>query len=395
MRKLTLALVCMVPLCVAAQEVEPERIELIPQERAAWTPRNIGARISALFRGSDYWYSDREVLVETVPAGAVLSMYFIRSNFQKRFERARAPVRLVTPRRIDSTSRDVIKVRAAADGYESREVSFRAFEVPDGLVIELEPLPNSLVSLGHTHLAGRSALVLRTTEEPALRISRRRGADGFTLALSQTAQKLSSQPAVSSGHVRGIEIDQVGEDLIVRIATSGPDLEIRSRSSVDPVRDEHVYVIELMRPGTRPPSAEQVRRELELVPYERGARCDRAFARVLRAHIDASVLARAFRRSGGVAELYRREAMLRLGRLDFGRVETLDGASYRTGSSVELALALESAGAVRDYFGLLGAVARTRPDPAEFLRALLAPELSADEFAPVLNAAEQSRAACS
>ena len=41
--------------------------------------------------GWKYWYEDRMIEVETVPADAALSLYYLRSNFQKRFERAESP----------------------------------------------------------------------------------------------------------------------------------------------------------------------------------------------------------------------------------------------------------------------------------------------------------------
>ncbi len=386
---------CLLVFPAFAQESEPERIELMPDEKAGWSPRNLAAGLTTLVRGPSYWYEDKELLVETVPANAQLGLYFIRSNFQKRYERAVAPVRVVTPRRVHATSRDVVVVRAALAGYLMSERKFRVFDLPEKVLIELQPLPNSLVFLSQTHLAGRSTLTLRTTAEPDLRISKSRGSSGFTLALTQTANKLESQPGASSGHLLGIAVEQLGEDLVVRVKTRAPDLEVRSKSSYDPIRREHLYSIDIMRKGTRPPNSMQVRGEIERVRFTRGDLCEEAFGSELRRQLDQQMLARAFRPSGGVTEYYQREAMLRLGRLNSGKVETLGGEAFRTGSPIELALALQSASTVRDYLGLLGAIARSQPDPPEFLRALLAPEMTPGEFEPIYDAATRERATCS
>ncbi len=385
---------CLLVFPAFAQESEPERIELMPDEKAGWSPRNLAAGLTTLVRGPSYWYEDKELLVETVPANAQLGLYFIRSNFQKRYERAVAPVRVVTPRRVHATSRDVVVVRAALAGYLMSERKFRVFDLPEKVLIELQPLPNSLVFLSQTHLAGRSTLTLRTTAEPDLRISKSRGSSGFTLALTQTANKLESAPGAGGGHIDAIHVNQLGEDLVVSVSTGEPDLEVRSKMRYDPIRKEHAYVLDLMRRGERPPSNAQIRREIERARFNRGDPCAAAFEEVLRSRLDDRALARAFRPSGGIAEFYQREAMLQLGRLNTGTVEDLNGEAYRTGSPIELALALQSVGTVRDYLALLGAIARTQSDPEGFLRALTAPEMSPDEFSEIYREALAARRRC-
>ena len=397
MRNLLLLLIAGLTLALpaSAQEGDLERIELFPEERTGWSPRNIGAGISTIVTGPGYWYAEKEVRVETVPAEANLALYFIRSNFQKRFERAIAPVVVVTPSRIDSTDRDVVAVRAAANGYLTKEVKFRVFDAPEELLIHLDPLPNSLVFLGHTHLAGRSTLTLRTTEEPEMSVSKARGSSSFTLALAKTANKLEQVPQSGSGHLDDITVDQLGEDLVVRVTTGLGDPEVRSKSSYDPIRKEHVFVLDVMRKGTRAPNSRQVRHQVEQASFTRGSRCHELFGAALRDRLDDGLMARAFRPSGGLAEFYQTEAMKRLGRLNSGRVETLVGESYRIGSPIELALAMQSAPTVRDYFALLGAIAETQLAPAEFLRALLAPEMAPEEFALIYREAHAERTACS
>jgi len=390
-----IAVVFCLALPAVAQEDALEEIDLVPEEKVGWSPRNVGAGISTLVTGPSFWYAQKRTRVDTVPADAMLALYYIRSNFQKRFERAVAPVVIVGPSRINATSRDVIAVRAAAEGYLTKEFKYRLFEAPEHVLLELEPLPNSLVFLGFTHLAGRSTITLRTTEEPEIRVSKGRGADGFTLALTQTATKLESQPGTASGHLKGIAVEQLGEDLVVRVTTRAPDLEVRSKSSYDPIRKEHLYSIDVVRKGSRSPNNMQVRGEIERVGFTRGNPCEEAFSSELRRQLDQQMLARAFRPTGGVVWFYQREAMLRLGRLNMGRVATLRGEGFRTGSSIELAAALQSAAEVGDYLALLGAIARQQPDPEGFLRALVAPEGSASEFAEIHAAALAAYSRCS
>jgi hypothetical protein len=55
---------------------------------------------------------------------------------------------------------------------------------------------------------------------------------------------------------------------------------------------------------------------------------------------------------------------------------------------------MQSAATVEGYLALLGGLARSEPQPADALRSLVAPQLSAAEFAPVYEAAEAARADC-
>jgi hypothetical protein len=75
-------------------------------------------------------------------------------------------------------------------------------------------------------------------------------------------------------------------------------------------------------------------------------------------------------------------------------VRTEAGETLRTGNPLELALALQSAGTVDGYLALLGALARSEAQPADALRSLVAPQMSAAEFAPVYEAAEAARSGC-
>ena len=115
---------------------------------------------------------------------------------------------------------------------------------------------------------------------------------------------------------------------------------------------------------------------------------------MLREQVGDAELADAFRPSGELADLYRREAMMRLGRFHEGTVKTDAGETLRTGSSLELALAMQSAPRVDGYLALLGALARSEPQPDNALRSLVAPGRSPAEFEPIYAAAENARKDC-
>ena len=374
-----------------ADERTPERVRMIPDDSVDWGLRNVGAGITSVFGLWNYWYKKNFVTIETVPANARLDLYFIRFNFQKLFVRTEAPVEIELPSRIMSTRKDALIVRVAANGYKTLEQTFDVPDVPKSIVISLDPLPNSLVFLGHSHLAGRTTISMRTTKEPELRLLKSRTRAGFTVSLSETADAREKTEAVSGGLLDEVIVSQIGEDLVVQFSPNIKDVEARSKHTYDPVRKQHVYTFDLMREGSVPPSFDGVRRELDSLRFAQGAGCNRAYEAVLRDRLDPEVVARAFRPSGSIADVYRREAMKRLGRLDHGTVETTTGERLRTGSPIELEMALQTASSVRGCLALLGAFARTEPDPETALRSLVAPDLSREEFAGVYAEAE---AAC-
>ncbi len=376
------------------QDAVPKVVDLIPAERAAWTPKNVLVGISGVFGGWSYWYAERTIEVETVPPDAVLGLYYLRQNFQKRFERTAAPATVLLPARADTTGKDAVRIHATANGYLAKDVSFDSRDVPKRVTITLSALPNSLVFLGQTSFAGRTTLTLRTTEQPEVRLSKTSRSSGFTIALTRTALKLEGTVSGTGARLKSIDATQVGEDAVVRVETDGPDVEVRSKQSFDPVSSQYLSVFDLVRPGTTAPSDAEIRARLESVSFAPNTACDARYAEVLRARLGEAAIADALRASGGITDLYRREAMLRLGRFRDGAVRTEAGETLRTGSSLELALALQSAATVDGYLSLLGALARSEPQPVDALRSLVAPQLPAAEFAPVYQAAEDARAAC-
>jgi hypothetical protein len=341
-----------------------------------------------------YWYGDRSVTIETAPADAQLELFYIRKNFQKVFMRATPPVRLKIPNRISATARDALIVRASAPGFKSVESTYNLQNAPPDLVIKLAPLPNTLVGIAHNYLAGRSTLTLRTTKEPQFRVSKSRDGPGFTLSLAETADQSGGVPSLAGGHLRKLEVAQVGEDLLVKVEVDDPTIEVRTKQRQDGVRREHLFVLDLVEKDAPAPSFEQVRRDLERVSFSSGSPCHGRFEAVLREGLDAEVIARATRPSGSIADLYRREAMMLIGRTDHGTVRTASGETLRTGSPIELEMALQGAGGVEGYIALLGAYARTQPEPTIVMRSLLAPDLEPVAFDQVYQRAEAAYSSC-
>jgi len=377
-----------------AEEAAPEVVDLIPAEPAAWSPKNVFVGLSVFFGGWNYWYAVREFEVETVPPEADLGLYYLRQNFQKRFVRAHAPSRVKIPPRADTTPKDAVRIHATANGYLAKDVSFEARDVPERVTITLSALPNGLVFLGQTSFAGRTTITLRTTEQPEVRLTKSSRTNGFSIALTKTALKLEGKVSGSGARLKSLDATQVGEDAVVRVETDAPDVEVRSKQSFDPVSSQYVSVFDLVRPGTTAPTDAEIRARLDSVPFTPNAACDARYAAALRASLGEAVIADALRPSGGIADLYRREAMLRLGRFREGTVRTEAGETLHTGSSLELALALQSAATVEGYLALLGALARSEPEPVDALRSLIAPQLTAAQFVPVYEAAEAARAGC-
>jgi hypothetical protein len=396
MRRTTAFLVALLLVLGKAGAVDrvPEEVRLVPQSPADWGLRNLAAAFTSVLGAWNYWYAENIVLVDTVPSDASVDLFYVRANFQKMYVRARSPVRVILPSRVKATTRDAMIVRVGAPGFRTREETYGIGGAPDKLVMALEPLPNALVSLAHGHIGGRTTLTLRTTEEPEFRVMKSRRFAGFNLVLAETASRLESDALPVGGLVRALQATQIGEDLIVRVETRDPDFDVRSRAGYDAIRNEHLFTLDLTELDSRAPSPERIGRELSAAKFALGDPCHERYERVLRDGLEPERIARAFQAPGTVADLYRRQAMRALGRLDRGRVRTVAGERFRTGSPLEFELALQKAAQIDGYLALLGAYARTEEDPATVLRSLIAPDLHPDAFAPLYEAAEDAWRDC-
>jgi hypothetical protein len=383
-------------LALAAAAASVPTVDMVPEDRASWRPRNLFAWLRP-----GHNYDERSILVETSPADAMLDLFYVRSNFQKRYEQAEAPARVLLPPRVEAGPRDALVVRAFREGFRQKEVSVRVQSSQDRVVLELEPLPNTLLAASHVYLAGRASLAFLAKESLTVRVQN--GDDGFSVILAETALAQDVEPALSSMSsplVRGVESLQLGEDLLVQVAMPPQQragYELRSRQMRDELRDLYVYSVELIPSDGGVDSVRRAREALARIEASDTTGCARAFDDALRQQLDASALARALAPRGAFTDPYLRAAMKRLAEVSPGeRIEMTDGSSY-TGSPLELAAAMSQAAQARGYLALLRAFVRELEVPAnrlDTLRGLVAPESGAEAFAGVFANAERREASC-
>jgi hypothetical protein len=382
-----------------------EVVELIPTERSAWGATNLFAPVTGLFLGGPgYWYSARRIEVDTTPPGAVLDLFYVRGNFQKGYEQSEAPATLVLPSRVEAGPRDSVTIRALLDGYRQGEAHVLVRSRENKVHIELEPLANQLVAMTHGYFAGRTTLNFVTKESLTFRIQQ--AADGFTVVLTSTGMKAGSEgtlEGVQSSLLKSVKAQQLGEDLVVRVALTeqarARKVETRSRQSFDPVRGLYTFALDVIAPGEDGATPVQ-RAQAALREIQPGAvtGCAGEFDAALHEQLDPSALARALTPSGGFADPYLRAALKRLGELSpGGELALADGTRFRASVPIELSAAAAQAAEVKGYLAMLREfVARLEPpsDRRESLRGLIAPELGVASFGAVMDAAEERERTC-
>jgi hypothetical protein len=390
-------------LALAAPAARAETVELIPDDRIAWSPTNLFAPVTGLFMGGPgYWYSSRRIEVETTPPGAVLDLFYVRQNFQKGYEQTDAPATVVLPARIEAGPRDSLMIRALLDGHRQREVHVRVRSRETKVHIDLEPLPNSLVAMTHSTFAGRTTLNFLTKEALTFRLQE--ASNGFTVVLTQTGKgpgAAGTLEGVQSSVIESIKAQQLGEDLVVRVALTpearARKLDTRSRQAFDAIRGLHAFSLDLVAPEDGSP-VQRARAALARIDAGAVSGCGQELDSALRDKLDASALARALTPKGGFADPYLRAALKRLGEISpSGTLVLVDGTQFRASVPIELSAAASQAGEVRGYLALLHRfVAELEPpsDRREALRGLIAPELGVAEFGSILDAAEGRAQTC-
>lgn len=389
--------VCLVGVAVLGVDAgQIASVDLVPPDRASWRPGNL---FSWLRPGHNY--EPRSVLVETSPEGATLDLFYVRSNFQKRYEQAESPVRVTLPPRVEAGPRDALRVRAFREGYRQKEASIRVHSSQDRIVLELEPLPNTLVAASHVYLSGRGSLAFLAKESLTVRVQERD--QGFNVILAETAIGKDVEgvfTGMKSPLVQEVEWLQLGEDLLVEVRM--PDgkrsgYELRSRQTRDELRDLYLYSVELVPSDGGVDAVRRAREALARIRAGDVSGCGRVFDDALRAELDPEALARALGPRGTFTDPYLRAAMKRLIELSPGeRVHMTDGSTF-TASPIELAAAVSQAAQARGYLALLRAFVReieAPPARRDTLRGLVAPEMSPDAFAQALEAAERREASC-
>ncbi len=304
---------------------EPDIVDMQPESPANWSPRNLFAPLTSVFvGGTGYWYDEREVLVDTVPSGGTVDLFYIRSNFQKLYEQAETPVTVILPPRIESLDRDALRIRAFAPGHKQRAITVKVHTRESEFILALDTLPNQLEVVSHRYFAGRGSLALLTQELVSPRLQKESG--GFAVFLADSGMTPEAERALSSIENAIVEESfgqQLGEDLAVRVAVRSEwadAIELRSRQSYDAARELHVFAIDLV-PTDRGAAAVQGALEaLSRLGSADLSPCALRFDKALREQLDAGSLARALEPRGAFTDRYVRAAMRRMGEVAPGGV---------------------------------------------------------------------------
>jgi hypothetical protein len=361
------------------------------------------APFSVIFVGPSYWYGERTLKVDTTPPGAQLDLFYVRANFQKRYEQAQAPVTIALPTRIEAGPRDAVTVRAYLEGYKVQEATVPVSSRQDTVQLDLSPLPNALKAVSSSYFAGRGSLSLFTTQLPEVRLQNREG--GFTIVLDETAgtpELASTLESVKNPYINAVSTQQLGEDLLVRVDTTplaqSEKVELRSRQGEDAARTLHEFAIDLVRPEDGANMVLRAQAALARLERRDVVGCAGVFDDALRASLNREALTRALVPHGAFTDPYLRAVMKRLGEISAeGAVTLEDGTRLNPAAPLELAAAMSQASEVKGYLALLRAFARELDGPErapETLRGLVAPELDASAFGASLKGAEAKERSC-
>jgi hypothetical protein len=372
-------------------------VNLVPDDRANWTPGNLFSWVRA-----GHNYGERFINVETAPSDATLDLFYVRSNFQKRYGQAEAPARVILPNRAHAGPRDVVIIRAFREGYQQKEVKVKVQGDQDRVLIELDPLPNTLVASSQVYLAGRASMIFMTREALTVRVQD--VSDGFNIILAETAKGEAvdaSLSGVASPLVSAVETMQLGEDLMIRV--SMPEgmkskYELRSRQTRDELRDLFVYSVELVPNDGGVEAVQRARQALKEVDTADVTGCAAKWDRGLRERLDPAATNRALSPRGAFTDPYLRAAMKRLGEISPGQqIVMTDGSKLNPASTLELAAAMSQPADAEGFLAMLRAfVGRIESGDhrSETLRGLIAPEASATEFEMAIDMANAEEARC-
>ncbi|MDP6977867.1 MAG: hypothetical protein QF570_04595 [Myxococcota bacterium] len=381
---------------------EIETIDMSPDEAVGWSLRNVAAPVGAVFPGGfRYWYDEREISIDTTPSGSFVDLFYVRRNFQKRFEQAEAPVKVLLPPRIKASARDALIVRAFQEGYRQQSVTLPMESRDEELLIHLEPLPNTLTAVAHRYFADRSSLVFLTKESPTFRVTDKPG--GFGLILNETAQSAEARAAIeglASPMIAGASANQVGEDFVFSVQfAGGRDITLRSRLHHDAARALYEFTLDLVPAAGADDTVRRALDALGRIESHHVGGCSAGFEAALREQLDPGALSRALTPKGDFTDRYLRAAMRRLGEVspNEGVVEFGAGIAYRPSVPIELEAALSQAGDARGFVSLLRQFVHEledEPHRRETFRSLVAPELDPMTFGVIMEKAEAHEQAC-
>ena len=379
-----------------------EVIDLKPEELASFGFKNVAAPIASLFRGFGHYYKDRKLDIDTTPSGGTVDLFYVRSNFQKRFEQAETPVTVLLTARVDTGPRDSITIRAFREGYRQKTITLKVDASVDSMVIDLEPLPNTLDALSHRYFAGRSSIGFLTKEALTFRVQQ--ADDGFSVILTETAMAPEARAALDQLHsplIDEVFAQQLGEDLLVKVTLSKQargSTDVRSREQYNAARDLHEFVLDLVPKDGGAAAVQHALAALAAIRPADVTGCALHFDSTMRGALDPGSLSRALAPDGDFTDRYLRAAMRRLGEVTPGGVvEFTDGSRYHPTVPLELEAALSQAADARGFLALLRKFVDDfeKPDDrVETYRSLIAPELDSRSFSVALGKADAARASC-
>jgi hypothetical protein len=270
-------------------------------------------------------------------------------------------------------------------------------------MIDLAPLPNSLLAFTHSAFAGRGSLSFLTKEALTFRLQK--SGDGFDVVLTETAITPEAEEAtsgVASALVSEVQAQQLGEDLMVRVSltelASSASFETRSRQWFDPVRGLHVFSLDLARRDGDSATREQARQALARITSADVTGCALEFDARLRDGLEPDALARALTPNGSHTDAYLRAAVKRLGEVSpDGVIRMRDGGQFRGAVPIELMAAATQPHEALGYLSLLRRFVTElegESQQASALRGLVAPEIPPSRFADLLRQATEEENRC-
>ena len=379
-----------------------ELIDLRPDELASFGLKNVGALVGTAFMGYRHFYKERTIRIDTTPSGGMVDLFYVRSNFQKRFEQAETPVTVIIPARVEAGPRDSVTIRAFAEGFRQETVRVKVASSTPEVVIDLDPLPNTLDALSHRYFAGRSTIAFLTGEVPNFRLQE--ASDGFSVVLNETA--LAKEARAALDDLRDPLIDeafgqQLGEDLLVKVSLSDSaqgSSEVRSRQQYNAARDLHEFVLEVLPEDGGRAAVDAALASLAAVQAADVTGCALRFDAEMRGELDPGALNRALAPQGDFTDRYVRAAMRRLGEVTpGGAVQFSDGSAFRPSVPIELEVSLSQAASAVGFLALLRTFVFDVEAPEyqrETYRSLIAPELDAASFDVAIDRAEAAERSC-
>ncbi len=391
-------------LLVVSFAARADIVRLQPEGSKPFGMRNVFGPLRSLVSGPGFWYGERKIEVETSPPGATLDLFYVRANFQKRYEQTSAPATILLPSRSEAGPRDSVTIRALLPGYRSKEVRIPIESDESRVMIDLDPVPNRLEGASQSYFAGRASLTFFLRQPPVVRFQDR--PEGFSIVMNQTAEGPGAEvqlAGLTSPLVQRIDAQQLGEDLMVRVDLAEDSRrskpEIRSREGFDAARQLHLYSVDLVAPsgGAGADSSSALLAALAAVSPADVTGCAAAFDAALRESLDPAELARALSPQDYRAP-FLRSAMKRLGEVSPGNAIVLtDGQRFDAAVPIELAAAASQPHLAKGYLALLRRVTEELEPPGRrdaSYRSLIAPEVSSDDFDKALSKAGAAEASC-